>query len=122
LSLDHFCYISNLETKKTNKQTNKKIKPLNEVLFILEWFLLLLKSRKRLILIPPIPMEFLVSFLQTLELITLIIVGVVFRAIKKDGTLLYEGASGVRGLEHKNHPLTLDSVFFIGSCTKVSVL
>jgi hypothetical protein len=67
-------------------------------------------------------MEFLVSFLQTLELITLIIVGVVFRAIKKDGTLLYEGASGVRGLEHKNHPLTLDSVFFIGSCTKVSVL
>eukprot|EP00026_Physarum_polycephalum_P009631 Phypoly_transcript_09760.p1 GENE.Phypoly_transcript_09760~~Phypoly_transcript_09760.p1 ORF type:complete len:399 (-),score=67.66 Phypoly_transcript_09760:74-1270(-) len=45
--------------------------------------------------------------------------GVVFRAIKKDGIVLFEGSSGVKGLAHKDQPMTTDSVFWGASCTKL---
>jgi hypothetical protein len=46
--------------------------------------------------------------------------GIVFRAVKKDGTVLFEGASGVKGLNHKDQPVTTDTLFWVASCTKVA--
>ncbi|BFZ64982.1 hypothetical protein YB2330_006145 [Saitoella coloradoensis] len=45
--------------------------------------------------------------------------GLVARAITKDGSLLYEHASGVRDLDNKDQPLTMDTVFWIASFTKL---
>jgi len=45
--------------------------------------------------------------------------GIVFRAVKKDGTVLFEGASGVKGLNHKDQPVTTDTLFWVASCTKL---
>eukprot|EP00026_Physarum_polycephalum_P009380 Phypoly_transcript_09501.p1 GENE.Phypoly_transcript_09501~~Phypoly_transcript_09501.p1 ORF type:complete len:385 (+),score=64.77 Phypoly_transcript_09501:91-1245(+) len=45
--------------------------------------------------------------------------GAVFRVVKKDGTILYDGASGVRGIDHKDEPMTTDTVFWIASFTKL---
>eukprot|EP00026_Physarum_polycephalum_P009033 Phypoly_transcript_09143.p1 GENE.Phypoly_transcript_09143~~Phypoly_transcript_09143.p1 ORF type:complete len:403 (+),score=70.33 Phypoly_transcript_09143:95-1303(+) len=45
--------------------------------------------------------------------------GVVFRAVQKDGTVLYDGASGVRGVAHKDQPMTTDTIFWIASFTKL---
>eukprot|EP00026_Physarum_polycephalum_P004333 Phypoly_transcript_04351.p1 GENE.Phypoly_transcript_04351~~Phypoly_transcript_04351.p1 ORF type:complete len:391 (+),score=58.17 Phypoly_transcript_04351:36-1208(+) len=45
--------------------------------------------------------------------------GVVFRAVTKDGTLLYEGSSGVLGIDHQDQPMTSDTVFWIASLTKL---
>eukprot|EP00026_Physarum_polycephalum_P008294 Phypoly_transcript_08376.p1 GENE.Phypoly_transcript_08376~~Phypoly_transcript_08376.p1 ORF type:complete len:397 (+),score=55.73 Phypoly_transcript_08376:184-1374(+) len=45
--------------------------------------------------------------------------GVAFRAVKKDGSVLYEGASGLRGIDHKDQQMTVDTVFKIASCSKL---
>lgn len=45
--------------------------------------------------------------------------GVVFQAVKKDGTLLFDGVSGVKGVDHKDQPMTKDTVFWTASITKV---
>lgn len=44
--------------------------------------------------------------------------GCVFVAVNKDGKALIEHASGDRGLDTQE-PITLDSVFWIASCTKM---
>lgn len=44
--------------------------------------------------------------------------GVVYKIINKDGTTVFEHASGLRGLE-TDKPMTLDTVFSIASCTKL---
>jgi methyl acetate hydrolase len=43
----------------------------------------------------------------------------VLRAVQKDGTVLYEGASGVRGIDRKDQPMTTDTLFWVASFTKV---
>ncbi|KAL8714302.1 MAG: hypothetical protein Q9225_006585 [Loekoesia sp. 1 TL-2023] len=44
--------------------------------------------------------------------------GCVFVAVNKDGETLFEHASGKRGVDTQA-PMTLDSVFWIASCTKM---
>ncbi|KAH8816975.1 beta-lactamase/transpeptidase-like protein [Xylogone sp. PMI_703] len=44
--------------------------------------------------------------------------GAVFIAIDKTGTPITANVSGLKGLENKT-PLTLDSIFFVASCTKL---
>ncbi|ODQ49699.1 putative 1,4-butanediol diacrylate esterase [Saitoella complicata NRRL Y-17804] len=45
--------------------------------------------------------------------------GVVCRAVDKEGNVLYEGVSGLRGLNDESTPMTTDSVFWIASFTKL---
>lgn len=45
--------------------------------------------------------------------------GIVFRAVGKDGGVIASHASGCRGLNHKELPMTEDTVFYIASCTKM---
>ncbi len=45
--------------------------------------------------------------------------GVVCRALNKDGTVLYEGVSGAKGLNHQSEPISIDTMFYVASCTKV---
>jgi CubicO group peptidase (beta-lactamase class C family) len=44
--------------------------------------------------------------------------GVVFTTIDRSGTRLTANASGVRDLR-ENIPMTLDTIFYLGSCTKL---
>jgi len=44
--------------------------------------------------------------------------GIVFQAIDRNGKVLNSTASGVRGLDDK-HPMTMDTTFWIASCTKM---
>ena len=44
--------------------------------------------------------------------------GIVFSAINKNGETIFEHASGTLGVG-KHEPMTLDSIFWIASCTKM---
>ena len=44
--------------------------------------------------------------------------GLVFAAVNKDGDLITANASGKRGL-NTDKPMTLDTIFWIASCTKM---
>jgi CubicO group peptidase (beta-lactamase class C family) len=44
--------------------------------------------------------------------------GTVYCAVNKDGDLIFEHASGVTG-KGKSEKMTMDSVFWIASCTKM---
>lgn len=44
--------------------------------------------------------------------------GIVFQAVDRTGKILNATASGVRGLDDK-HPMTMDTTFWIASCTKM---
>lgn len=46
--------------------------------------------------------------------------GMVFAAVDRDGDLIFEHASGKRGLG-SDQPMTLDTVFWFASCTKMIV-
>jgi CubicO group peptidase (beta-lactamase class C family) len=44
--------------------------------------------------------------------------GIVYAAVNKSGEIIFEHASGKVGVG-KNQPMTMDSVFWIASCTKM---
>lgn len=48
------------------------------------------------------------------------VAGLVYAAVDRDGDLIFEHASGKRGLG-SDQPMTLDTVFWIASCTKMIV-
>lgn len=45
--------------------------------------------------------------------------GLVFCAVDKSGTYLAESSAGYHGLNTKKTPMSMDSVFYIASCTKM---